>query len=59
MKHLLIALLVFGAASDNVCRDRRWRCELHCVEDTAGGSMERLRCYDRCQEDYLICREET
>ncbi len=58
MKHLLIMALLFGAASDDTCRKRRWRCELKCVSDTAGGSMERLHCYDRCRDDYLNCRSE-
>lgn len=58
MKHILILLLVAGLASDEVCRDRKWRCELRCVRDTPGGSMERLRCYDDCREDYHNCRRE-
>ena len=58
MKHLLILVLLTGLASDDVCRKRRWRCELRCVEDTPGGSMERLRCYERCRDDYLNCRSE-
>ena len=58
MKHVLILALLFGATSKDTCRKRRWRCELRCVEDTAGGSMKRLRCYERCQNNYRNCRSE-
>lgn len=58
MKHVLLALMLFGVASDDICRDRRWHCELRCVRDTEGGSMQRLRCYDDCREDYLNCRRD-
>lgn len=58
MKFLLLAaLLAPTASSTERCRAKEFRCELRCNEDTKGGTMSRLRCYDRCREDEADCRK--
>ena len=39
------------------CRAKEFKCEARCNEDTKGGTMARLRCYDRCREDEQDCRK--
>jgi hypothetical protein len=58
-KLLLIALLCIGAGpGDQICRQREFRCEIRCSETTPGGSLLRLRCYERCREDEFYCKRE-
>jgi hypothetical protein len=45
-------------ASDSVCRKRMHRCERRCATDNTIGSMEHLKCNERCWEQYRWCREE-
>jgi hypothetical protein len=58
VKILLLALLplLFQANSDR-CRAKEFRCEMRCNEDTKGGTMSRLKCYERCREDETACRK--
>ncbi len=56
MKWLLLLLLA-TPASDPLCRAKFFRCELRCNEDTKGGTLQRLRCYERCREDEAFCRK--
>lgn len=58
MKFLLLtaALLVPTASSTERCRAKEFKCELRCNEDTRGGTLPRLRCYERCREDEADCR---
>lgn len=59
MKTLFLAgLLSMPLANDNICRARESRCELRCGDSTPGGSIQRLKCYDRCREDESWCRKE-
>lgn len=63
MKYLLLALLFIPATPvdfdcDNKCRARRTRCEQRCSEDHEVGSMDHLKCNERCRENYLHCRKE-
>lgn len=39
------------------CRAKEFKCERRCNEDTKGGSLARMRCYDRCREDERDCRK--
>lgn len=39
----------------NRCRAHEHRCELRCNEDTPGGSLRRLLCYDKCRERESEC----
>lgn len=43
---------------DSACRNREQRCEQYCNEDTPGGSLQRMRCYERCREKENACRRE-
>lgn len=45
-------------ASDDTCRARMHRCERRCSEDNTIGSMEHLKCNERCWESYQWCRKE-
>lgn len=58
MKTLLV-LLTLGSTMDLSarCRAKEFRCELRCNEDTKGGTMARLKCYERCREDEADCRK--
>lgn len=40
------------------CRAHEQRCESNCNEDHPGGSLARMRCYDRCRAKELICNRE-
>jgi hypothetical protein len=42
---------------DNRCRAKHFKCEMRCNEDTKGGTMARMKCYDRCREDEQDCRK--
>lgn len=53
---LLLLFLLFPANSER-CRAKEFRCELRCNEDTKGGTLARLRCYERCREDEADCRK--
>lgn len=57
MKWLL--LLALAAPTDNSqrCRAKEFKCEFRCNEDTKGGTLARLRCYERCREDEADCRK--
>jgi len=59
MKFLLLvtALLAPTTSSTERCRAKEFKCELRCNEDTRGGTMSRLKCYDRCREDEADCRK--
>lgn len=52
---LMTALLLIPVSSER-CRAKEFRCELRCNEDTKGGTLARLKCYERCREDELYCR---
>lgn len=39
------------------CRAKAFRCEQRCDDDTKGGTMARIKCYDRCREDENDCRK--
>lgn len=53
-----ILLLVALTTTDDVCRARMHRCERHCTKIHTVGSMEHLRCNERCWEQQRYCREE-
>lgn len=53
---LLIALGGFG--NSNRCRAHEQRCEQFCNEDHPGGSLARMRCYERCRAKELTCNRE-
>lgn len=57
MKYLLLVLLLSPAEVSTRCRAKEFKCELRCNEDTKGGTLERLRCYERCREDEADCRK--
>lgn len=58
MKTLLVALMLLSSsATSDRCRAKEFRCELRCNEDTKGGTMARLKCYERCREDEADCRK--
>lgn len=60
MKYLLLfaALSAMqGGKTADRCREREFRCELRCNDDTPGGSLKRMRCYERCREDENYCRK--
>ncbi len=56
MKPLLLFLLLATPAAD-YCRAQEFRCRLRCEEDTKGATMERLRCYERCESNAAFCRK--
>lgn len=53
---LMVALLSLNEVSSR-CRAKELKCELRCNEDTKGGTLPRLRCYERCREDEADCRK--
>jgi hypothetical protein len=59
MLKALLILLAFQASltSDQRCRAQEQRCELWCNEDTKGGTLSRLKCYERCREKETECRK--
>lgn len=58
MKWFLLAMLVAPLPmNDARCRAKEFKCELRCNEDTKGGTMSRLKCYERCREDEADCRK--
>jgi hypothetical protein len=46
---LLVLALSDGFEKSNRCRAHEQRCELFCNEDHPGGSLARMRCYERCR----------
>lgn len=62
--HWLMLVCWLGAPTapdfsrENLCRARAFRCELRCNETTPGGTLERMRCYERCREEHHFCRTE-
>ncbi len=56
MKWLLLAVLALPM-NDQRCRAKEFRCELRCNENTKGGTLGRLRCYERCRENEAECRK--
>lgn len=54
---LLTMLLTPAASTSERCRAKEFKCELRCNEDTKGGTLTRLRCYERCREDEAECRK--
>lgn len=54
---LLTALLLPTSNPSERCRAKEFRCESRCNEDTKGGTLARLRCYERCREDEVDCRK--
>lgn len=67
MRHIypLMILITLGAFTGEAlahlyagtCVSRKFRCEQRCNDDTRGGSLERMRCYERCWEDENYCRQ--
>jgi hypothetical protein len=58
MKFLLLVLAAIHCQDvDSRCRAREFHCELRCNDDTRGGTMARLKCYERCREDEALCRK--
>lgn len=57
MKALLLLLILVLPPTSDRCRAKEARCELRCNEDTKGGTLARLRCYERCREDEADCRK--
>lgn len=57
MKWLPLLLLLAAPMNDTRCRAKEFKCELRCNEDTKGGTMSRLKCYERCREDEADCRK--
>ncbi len=45
-------------AQMNRCHAHEQRCEAECNEDHPGGSLARMRCYERCQSRELVCRRD-
>lgn len=43
--------------TDIRCRAKEFKCRMRCDEDTKGGTMARIKCYDRCREDEQDCRK--
>ena len=59
MKWLILSALVLSDPGfTDKCAGKEWRCELRCGDKTPGGSMERLKCYDKCREKEQECRNE-
>ena len=55
---LLFAVRGGDFTVSNRCRAHEQRCEMNCNEDYRGGSLARMRCYDRCRAKELICNRE-
>lgn len=58
MKALLLLLALVAPMDLSArCRAKEFKCEMRCNEDTNGGTIARLRCYDRCRENEADCRK--
>jgi hypothetical protein len=59
---LLLMLLLFLPSDyfecENKCRAKRTRCEQRCADENEVGSMDHLKCNERCREDFMYCRKE-
>ncbi len=57
MKWLLLFMLTGPVDSSLRCQAKKFKCDLRCNEDTKGGTLARLRCYERCTENETDCRK--
>lgn len=59
---LLIMLLALTTPQQKLqhsarCRAHEQKCEMRCNEDSPGGSLNRMICYDRCRARELECNQ--
>lgn len=58
MNVLLLLIALVSAEHGGRCHAHEQRCELECNEDHPGGSMARMKCYERCQTRESLCRKD-
>lgn len=48
----------YSLQSASRCRAHEQRCEMFCQEDHPGGSLARMRCFERCRAKELACNRD-